>query len=65
MKEVLRPLKGERLQLRMTAETQYRIKELARVKNLSMTALIERLVDEAWLDQICIPGFMDRIEYPD
>lgn len=65
MEKVYRPLKGERMQLRVTAETQYRIKQLAKLNHTSMTAIIERLVDDAWMDQIAIPGFQDRMKYPD
>lgn len=53
------------MQLRITEETQYRIKELAKRKHVTMTTLIETLVDDAWMDQIQLPGFKDRMEYPD
>lgn len=45
-----KPLKFRRLQLRITPETEYRIRELARDRHITMTKLLEILVDEEWND---------------
>lgn len=45
-----KPLKYCRLQLRITPETEYRIRELARDRHITMTKLLEILVDEEWND---------------
>lgn len=57
MERKYKPLKGERMQLRLDSETQWRIKEMAKFRHCSMTTLIETLVNEAWLDQMALPGF--------
>lgn len=45
-----KPLKFHRLNLRLTPETEYRIRELARDRHITMTKLLEILVDEEWND---------------
>lgn len=55
-----KPLKLERLQLRLSSETQYRIKELARSRGVSMTKLIESLVDDAWVDSDFAKRYFER-----
>lgn len=45
-----KPLKFHRLQLRLTPETEYRIREMARDRHITMTKLLEILVDEEWND---------------
>lgn len=45
-----KPLKSHRLQLRLSPETEYRIRELAKDRHITMTKLLEILVDEEWND---------------
>lgn len=58
------PLRDKRIQFRITDETFFRIKILSEYRHITMTRLIEQLVDDAWLDQIALPGF-DARRYPD
>lgn len=53
----MQALKDKRIQFRLQDETFFRIKHLAEYRKVTMTKLIEQLVEEAWLDQIALPGF--------
>ena len=63
----VKPLKCERIGIRVTEETSWRIRLLAKTMKISQTRLIEKLVDEAWMQQISIDGIFTRDgpNYPD
>lgn len=63
----LKPLKCERVGIRVTEETAWRIRLLAKTMKISRTALIEKLVDDAWLQQASLDDFFTRegLRYPD
>lgn len=62
-----KPLKCERVGIRVTEETACRIKLLAKNRKVSRTKLIEKLVDDAWIEQNSMDGFFTREgpRYPD
>lgn len=53
-------LKDRRFQLRLTRETYWRIDQLAKMKRISKASLIEKLVDDAWDDQMYFDDVIRR-----
>lgn len=49
---------SERLQLRLSPETLFRIRSLANIKGVTMSQFIRELVDDAWMDQCVLTDFL-------